>query len=163
MAADAQFDDPVAARIVAFLERIGIAVRVEPLDHETFLPGVDVCGGALVVDPGRLAWPGDLLHEAGHIALTHPDNRPTLDRVADDPGEEMAVIAWCWAAGVELGLDPAVVFHSDYRAGGDALIGNFARGNDVGVALLFCYDMSAGWPRTAQGAPPFPHMLRWLR
>lgn len=165
MALAEQFDDPVAARILAFLDRIGIAVSVERLGDDSFLPGLAVRAGTLLVDPDKLAFPGDLLHEAGHIALTHPDDRPALDRVSDDPGEEMAAIAWSWAAAAAIGLDPAIVFHPDgYHGGSRALIENFQAGRDAGVPLLVCYDMTAGWPRTAPpGTPPFPHMLRWLR
>jgi hypothetical protein len=87
------FDAPEVQRIRAFLSGIGIEVVAEPLQGETFLPGMTVHGGAIVVDPDRLEHPGDLLHEAGHIAVTDPALRPALDGVADDPGEEMAAIA----------------------------------------------------------------------
>jgi hypothetical protein len=32
-----------------------------------------------------LAWPGDLLHEAGHVAVGEPGRLD--DAVSDDPGE----------------------------------------------------------------------------
>ena len=51
------FADPLVDRIVAFLRMVGITVEVAALDGETFLPGVAVIGGALRVDPTRLAWP----------------------------------------------------------------------------------------------------------
>ncbi|HEV2865714.1 MAG TPA: hypothetical protein VGX37_04310, partial [Allosphingosinicella sp.] len=116
-AADA-IEDPLTRRIVAFLEAVGIPVALETLPPGTFLPGLDLCGGGLVVDTERLEWPGDLLHEAGHIALTEPGLRPSLNRASDDPGEEMAAIAWSYAASVALGLDPSVVFHEGGYHGG---------------------------------------------
>ena len=158
------WSDPVARKIVDFLEGIGIPVVAEPLDGEAFLPGVTIRDGTLVADPERVH-PGDLLHEAGHIAVTEPELRGSLNAVRDDPGEEMAAIAWSWAAGVKLGLDPVILFHSDgYRGGSEALIENFAAGRDVGVPMLRWFGMTAGWGPTAEpGLEPYPHMERWLR
>lgn len=160
-----RFDDPVTAKIVAFLERIGIAVVAEPLADDTFVPAMRVRGGSLVFDPDKLTWPGDLLHEAGHIALTEPDQRPSLDSVSNDAGEEMAAIAWSYAASVAIGLDPAILFHEGgYRGGSKAMIENFTNGRDVGVPLLAAYDMTVGWRgRNPDGELRYPHMLRWLR
>ena len=39
------------------------------------MPGLTIVDGTLVVDAVRLAWPGDILHEAAHIALTPPSRR----------------------------------------------------------------------------------------
>lgn len=158
--------EAATSSILAFLDRIGIAVTAEPLDEDGFLPAIRIRRGGIVYDPLRLEWPGDLLHEAGHIALTDPTQRPTLDDVGGDPGEEMGAIAWSWAAAVELGLDPAVLFHDDgYRGGAGALVEHFASGGaGVGVPILAWHGMSHE-PHVArrEGLEPFPHMLRWLR
>jgi hypothetical protein len=159
------FDHPDTARILAFLDRIAIPVVFEAVVGDTFLPAMAVRGGALVVDPQRLTWPGDLLHEAGHIAVTDPALRPALDSVPDDAAEEMAAIAWSYAAAVEIGIDAAVVFHADgYRGGGANLAENFTSGRYFGEPMLHYFGMSV-MPRHAaeQGVPPYPHMLRWLR
>jgi hypothetical protein len=149
------FDDQVASRIAGFLDRIGIALTLEPAG-DGLLPGLDVRNGRIVADPGRLSHPGDLLHEAGHIAVTDPALRPTLCEVSADPGEEMAAIAWSWAAAAELGLDPAIVFHADgYRGGSAAIIDAFASRRWFGVPLLAC------WGMTEEAT--FPRMTRWLR
>jgi hypothetical protein len=163
-AADA-IEDPLTRRIVAFLEAVGIPVALETLPRETFLPGIDLRAGGLVVDMEKLEWPGDLLHEAGHIALTEPELRASLSRPSDDPGEEMAAIAWSYAASVALGLEPSVVFHErGYHGDSQALISNFTNGRDVGVPLLVCYGMAADSRRPDPNGPrPYPHMLRWLR
>ena len=55
--------------MAAFVRGIGIDVRAEPLPDDTFLPGLDIRHGAIVVDEARLSYPGDLLHEAGHVAV----------------------------------------------------------------------------------------------
>ena len=158
-------DGADAARILEFLERIGIAVSFEPVSDVSFLPALRVRGGTLVIDPERLQWVGDLLHEAGHIAVTDPALRPRLDAVSGDPGEEMAAIAWSYAAAVEIGLDPAVLFHpAGYRGGAQAMIDNFTAGRGVGIPMLAWFGMSAEPHRAAaDGMRPYPHMTRWLR
>ena len=158
-------DDPDTRKILGFLERIGIPVVFEAVPDDTFLPAMTVRRGALVVDPERLAWPGDMLHEAGHIAVTDPALRPTLDAVSPDGGEEMAAIAWSYAAAVEIGIDPAVVFPAEgYRGGGAAIAKDFSSGRYFGEPMLHYFGMSV-MPRHAaeQRVPPYPHMLRWLR
>jgi hypothetical protein len=157
------FTDPVVGRIVAFLRRIGIPVEVAALEHETFLPGVAVAGGGLRVDPSRLAWPGDLLHEGGHVAVGDPASRD--EGVSDDPGEEMAALAWSFAASTYLGLDPSVPFHEGgYRGGGKALVEMFTEGGYVGVPMLAMWGLTVEPHRAkATGARPYPHMLAWRR
>ena len=144
-------------QIADFLTRIGIPIRAEPLDEPTFLPGVALRQGVIVYDPGRLLHPGDLLHEAGHIAVTEPGGRGALNGDAeDDPGEEMAAIAWSFAAARALGLDPRLVFHDHgYRGEGAAIAEIFETTPGFGVPLLAWYGM------TTMAA--FPAMTRWLR
>jgi hypothetical protein len=156
--------NPVAA-ITAFLERIGIPVIIEPVAPDSLLPGVTVRRGALVFDPEAIPYPGDLLHEAGHIAVTDPAVRGTIEGVSDSPAEEISAIAWSYAAALEIGIDPAIVFHDDgYRGGGAYLIPAFQGGNAPGVPLLAWFGMTAE-PRHAaeRGMAPFPAMARWLR
>ena len=97
----------VAARILAFLDRIGIPVIRETAPDGAVLSDMAVRDGALVVDLESLRYPGDMLHEAGHIAVTDPALRPTLGEVSSDPAEEMAAIAWSYAAALNAGIDPA--------------------------------------------------------
>ena len=149
-------DDPIAARIIAFLADIGIPVELTDVPDDTLLPAMTVRRGTLLVDPARLTHPGDLLHEAGHIAVTDPAQRATLDAVSSDPGEEIAAICWSYAAACAIDLDPAILFHGDgYRGGGAWLIEAFANGSYVGLPLLAWY----GLTDTAS----YPEMIRWLR
>jgi hypothetical protein len=156
--------DAVAA-IAAFLTNIGIGLRAEPLAVEQFLPGIAIRKGELIYDPEKLLYPGDLLHEAGHIAVTDPALRPALSAPSDDPGEEMAAIAWSWAAAMDIGIAPEILFHEGgYRGGGAALIENFSNGRDVGVPWLAAWDMTIERHRALkEGSIPFPQMRRWLR
>lgn len=158
---DAQSRTQNLETIVAFVTSIGIEVRRVTIPHG-FLPGLAVERGTLCFDPERLEHPGDLLHEAGHIAVTAPAEHAAVDT---DPGLEMAAIAWSWAAGVHLGLPPEVVFHEQgYRGGSRSIITAFQTGPAFGVPVLEWLGMTATGARAqAAGVEPFPHMLRWLR
>lgn len=151
--------------IVGFLRRIGLVVDERTLAGPTFLPGIRVERGGLVFDPCRLAHPGDLLHEAGHLAVVPPGQRAAMDGAIDaDPGEEMAAIAWSWAAAQDLGLAPEALFHADgYKGGSDALIENFRQGRYIGVPLLEWRGMT-DWqqPSAQHSATRYPAMKRWL-
>jgi hypothetical protein len=163
------FRGPLVERIATFLRDIGLSVEAADLP-KTRLPGIEVRHGGLAIDEDRLTWPGDLLHEAGHLAVASPERRALLHQdVGDDLGEEIAATAWSWAAAQHLGIDPAIVFHeggygTKYKPGGAWIVENFARGNTFGVPLLQWLGMTFEKPRAAQaGVPPFPHMVRWLR
>ena len=145
---------PDVARITAFLERIGIPVLSEPVAN-TLLPGATVRRGALVFDPASLPWPGDLLHEAGHIAVTDPELRACQEEVSEDPAEEMAAMAWSYAAAIEIGLDPACIFHDGgYKGGGGSYLSSYTGGGEgIGVPMLRWFGMTTD----------FPAMTRWLR
>ncbi len=160
----AMFADPLTERLATFVRSIGIEVRTAMLPAGTFLPGLDIRDGALLVDEARLAHPGDILHEAGHLAVAEPAER-NAPRLLPSPGDEMTAIAWSYAALRHLDLDPAIVFHPEgYKGGADSIIENFTAGRYFGVPLLQLYAMSCE-PRLAaeKGVAPFPAMLRWLR
>jgi hypothetical protein len=156
---------PQAARqIIAFLEMVGILVKLRKVENSV-LPGMTAIAGTIHVDAGIEAWPGDLLHEAGHIAMTAPELRMSVAPISDDPAEEMAAIAWSWAASVHLGLADEVVFHTGgYRGGAMSLAANYRAGATMGVPILAMYGMTAEPHRAAaQGIAAYPVMQRWLR
>lgn len=161
--ATAAFADPLTERLAAFVRGIGIDVRAAALPHNTFLPGLEIGRGALSVDAARLTYPGDILHEAGHLAVADPAER-NAPALSPSAGDELATIAWSYAAVRHLGIDPAAVFHAAFKGGGASIIENFDAGHYFGVPLLQLYGMSceARWA-VAKGVPPYPHMLRWLR
>jgi len=164
--AHATFADAATQRIVEFIRGIGLTVAAGELDGPGAVPGIRIEHGALVVDESQLRYPGDLLHEAGHLAVADPARRPTMSGdVASDGGEEMASIAWSYAAAIHLGIDPAVVFHPDgYRGGSGAILDNFTQGRYFGVPLLQWFGMTFE-PAQAEthGGEPFPAMRRWIR
>lgn len=147
--------------IVAFLRRIGIAVEAAALPDDGFLPAIAVRNGVLRYDPDRLAYPGDLLHEAGHIAVTDPAIRPTVSEFDSDGGDEMAAIAWSYAAARAAGIDSATLFHDHgYKGEGAWLADLFDGGGNIGVPMLQYYGLAA---RPGDKDPPFPAMKQWLR
>lgn len=147
------------------MDEIGLPVRFCTISEATFLPGIRTERGRLLVDESRLLYPGDLLHEAGHLALLPPERRAAITGEAgDDGGHEMAAIAWSYAAALNIGLDPAIVFHAaGYRGSSQAIMENFAAGRYVGVPILVWLGLTVNPPGDeAQGVTPFPHMLKWL-
>ena len=162
--AGAMFADPVTERMAAFVRGIGIDVRAEPLPDGTFLPGLDIRHGAVVVDEQRLSYPGDLLHEAGHVAVAPPEQRAEPALTPSD-GDEMATLAWSYAAARHLGLDASVVFHPHgYKGDGAWLAETFGAGSYIGLPLLQLYGMTLEEKfAAARGVESYPHMLRWVR
>lgn len=158
--------DPVVEKIARFFEAIGLAVRFAEIPGPTFLPGVAIRHGVLTIDPEKLLYPGDLFHEAGHLAVLPPADRVQADGdVGDDGGMEMAAIAWSYAAAAHLGLPADFVFHdAGYRGGAGSLRESFAAGYVVGLPMLEWMGLSADAKRAALlGVAPYPAMLRWLR
>ena len=155
---------PVAAGLAAiqqFLAEIGLETREAELTQPTFLPGLLIDQGALLLDPARLLYPGDVLHEAGHLALTPAADRATLhgDVAQTQPeraGDELAVMLWTYAACQHLGLPPEMVFHpAGYHGQSEWLLENFRQGLYIGLPLLTWMGLTE--------TEAFPRMTRWLR
>jgi len=152
------------ARIVAFLNSIGIPTREATLTGDTILPAMTVRDGVILYDPARLERPGDLLHEGGHIAMTDPALRATVSdfgAAQTAQGDEMGATAWSWAAAIAAGLDARVAFHPDaYRGEGEWLQETFAQGHYIGLPMLQYYGL-ARFPRDE--GDQYPAMIKWLR
>ena len=160
------FADPLTATIAEFLRSIGLDVALGAFDGDGAVPGIRIEHGTLVVDESRLRFPGDLLHEAGHLAVAEPARRATMtDDAASDGGEEMAAIAWSYAAALHLGVDPACVFHADgYRGGSAAILENFTQGRYFGVPLLQWFGLAYDEQQARlHGTAPYPAMRGWVR
>lgn len=160
------FADPLTERIAGFLREIGVEVRACELPEDGFLPGVRVERGGLLVDEARLISPGDLLHEAGHLAMmTAEDRAERAGDVGADLGEEIGAQAWSYAAAVHLDIDPAVVFHPQgYRGASASFLENFRERRFVGVPLLQWMGLTLDDKNAReQGLPAYPAMLKWLR
>lgn len=148
----------IIERITGFLDRIGIPWARATLGDKEFLPGIRLEKGTLQFDEERLSWPGDLLHEAGHIATSPPSLRPLLtDKLEVTPADEMAALAWSYAAALACEIDPHIVFHEGgYKSDGPHLVAQFASGlppGGPGVPMLQWYGMTQ----------TYPLMEHWLR
>ncbi len=154
--------------ILSFLEKIGIHYTFDPITNETFLPGLKLHMGTLIIDMEKLLYPGDILHEAGHLACMPPAIRDDMsdNLLSGDlhDGGEMMAIAWSYAASVHLGLNPHIVFHQQgYKGGSQNLIDNFSQGRYLGVPLLQWLGMTYDEKQAhTNGLKPYPAMRKWL-
>ena len=157
-------------RVLSFLSAIGIPVQFKTLEGYCFLPGINIENGEIVVDREKLKYPGDILHEAGHIAVVPAAERSSLNeqliaKREQREAEEMMAIAWSYAACVHLGIDAGFVFHDHgYKGGGSNLAENFKQGHYFGVPMLQWVGMAMEKKMEEEpGKPVYPAMLQWLR
>jgi len=148
-------------RVLGFLASVGLSVRETSFEKTGFLPGLLIEKGELLLDRACLLYPGDVLHEAGHIAVTTAAERPLLganvtENHPEKDGDELAVLLWTYAACRHLGIPPVVVFHPEgYKGQSTWLINTFTNGQYIGLPLLVWMGLT-----TTDG---FPTMTRWLR
>lgn len=149
--------DAALQPIVHFLQGLGLRVEAGPVADDSFLPGVTLVPHGLRYDPARLLSPGDLLHEAGHLAVLSPAERAAADGTLNaSPEDELAAIGWSWAALQHLGLPPAVLFHPEgYKGRAGSLMLTCELGVVPGVPVLSRFGLCR--------PEAFPHMDRWLR
>lgn len=148
-------------KILPFLKEIGIPVVEKTLAEDTFLPGLELGPACIYVDIEKLKYPGDLLHEAGHLAVTTPELRKvagTPEQPQDWPeaGEEIVSILWSYAAAKHIDLPLEILFHPDgYKGQSEWHIEQFREGNYVGLPLL-------EWMGLTEPGK-FPEMKKWKR
>lgn len=154
--------------ILSFLSDIDILYKLEPIRENTFLPGLRMDEGTLIIDIDQVRYPGDILHEAGYLACMPPEIRKNMsDNLPENDlhaGGEMMALGWSYAACVHLGLDANIVFHKDgYKGGSGALIENFKQSRYIGVPLLQWLGMTYD-ERNAEiyNVKPYPVMQQWL-
>ncbi|MFM2017856.1 MAG: hypothetical protein RL007_1512 [Bacteroidota bacterium] len=153
----------ITDKAITFCRSIGLTVSEHKVRENTFLPGIDIIDGCLIVDRKQLRYPGDILHEAGHIAVSHPDCRHKLngnvvDSDSDKHGEEMAVLLWSYFAAQSADIPVEMVFHQDgYKGESEWLLSNFREGSYIGMPLLM-------WMGIAEiDENRNPKILKWLR
>ncbi len=157
-------------KAIAFIETLGIRVEYKTLSDACFLPGLSIENGAIIIDREKLKYPGDILHEAGHIAVVSAEDRETLNAATiaqreNNAAEEMMAIAWSFAACTYLSINPYFVFHEEgYHGGGKNIADSFIEGRYFGLPMLQLYGMSAESQRAAAiGIKKYPAMEKWLR
>lgn len=158
-------------KLFSFIKSIGIEISEgEMIEGKEVLPGICIHYGTIIIDRCKLKYPGDLLHEAAHLAVARPEKRPLMDGLleSDDDeskGEELMSIPWSYAAALHLGLDPEIVFHEHgYKNAGKSIIENFSEGRFFGVSTLQWIGLTYEPGKTVnKGVEPFPHMVEWIR
>lgn len=154
-------ENEVLEQMIDFLNGIDIKVVETELSDDTFLPGLDLKGSSILMDRKKLKYPGDLLHEAGHIAVADPKLRPLIgtDEIPEnwpEMGDEIVTILWSYAAVRHLDIDPSIVFHPHgYRDSSDWFKEQFGSGTYMGLPLL-------EWMGLCD-SEEFPMMKKWVR
>ena len=120
----------------------------------------------MAYDLTRLQFPGDLLNEAGHLAVKSARDRKLAGvNLGEDPAEEMMASSWSYAAALHLQFPPEMVFHpAGYRGGSQSLLDSFPAGRYLAVPMLQWLGLTYD-EKNAQdiGAAPYPKMKTWLR
>lgn len=162
--------DQLLQKFIHFLYEIGIIVEFRKLSKECFLPGLYIEDGKLIIDREGLQCPGDILHEAGHIAVVAPADRSMLSNATivtsrQREAEEMMAIAWSYAAARHLQIDPHIVFHDEgYNGGGSGIVEEFNAGRCLGTPLLESLGMTrVGDSSTMAHEEVYPVMKKWIR
>lgn len=157
-------------KCVEFLNDIGIKTIFRTVQEGSFLPGLSIEEGCIVVNLNSLKFPGDILHEAGHIAVVPTDERNTLDADSiairpNNAAEEMMAIAWSYAACLHLKINPYFVFHDQgYKGGGNYIADNFKEKKYFGLPMLQWIGLTSDEQRANElGISPYPAMIKWLR
>jgi GNAT superfamily N-acetyltransferase len=154
--------EDVLHRVFDFLHEIGLRVELASVPSTSFLPGIQLVSGGLRVDLDALLYPGDLLHEAGHLAVMTPRQRNEEFPSAQELANEIAAQAWSYAAALHIGITPEIVFHDNgYKGQARALLQAYKEGRQVGVPILSWVGLTS--PASAGAPSIYPKMLGWLR
>lgn len=154
---------------IEFLKSIGIKIIEKELDENTFLPGLMLGNNTIYVDYSKLKYPGDILHEAGHIAVTVPHERVMIgtDEISEKwptQSDEIVAILWSFAAATHLELPLDYVFHEHgYKGQSDWFIENFTANNYIGLPLLQWFGMAYSNEDSLNPIYAFPTMKHWMR
>lgn len=171
--------------VIDFLRRIGLRVDEATSTAQlagSFLPDVLVQEGGLVIDAAK-AFPGDVLHEAAHLAVIPAQFRPFANGDLNEVEERMArylnenpmglatypedplsrailqaaeaeATAWQYAAAVEIGLPERWIFPmKSYDGTRVSLLRSLRHNQYMGINGL----RAAGWT-TLRPNPHQPHI-----
>ncbi len=124
----------------------------------------------MYIDFEKLLYPGDILHEAGHLAVATASERKLADTPEMSPewppqSEEIGAILWSFAAAKHLELPLEFVFHTNgYKNASDWFVSNFSSKNYIGLPFLQWIGLTLGEEKALEEKKePFPVMQKWLR
>lgn len=174
-------------RTAAFLTALGLVVRHDEA-ADGFLEGVEIVDGELRVERFDDEFAGELLHDAGHLAVLpgrfreqgNGDLRDVSKIMSDwvdrhgallDPDDptvrailqagECEAVAWSYAAALAIDIDTRIPFFRGFEGEGLALHDQVATGYYFGVHGRAAAGMT-DLPRS-RGTSRFPAMKRWLQ
>ncbi len=163
-------EDKILLKITSFLKEIGIKTIEKELPDDTFLPGLAISNEGILIDYKKLTYPGDILHEAGHIAVTSAQDREKIgteeiDKNWPTQGDEIGAMLWSFAAAHHLEIPLDVVFHANgYKGNSNWLIDSYQENNFIGLPLLEWFGLTLSEEKANElHKKPFPHMIKWLR
>ena len=163
-------DNQIIEKIIVFLKEIGINTIKRELPKDTFLPGLSLSNEGILIDYDQLLYPGDILHEAGHIAVTTSEDRKKIgtNKMPEDwptQGDEIGAMLWSFAAAHHLEIPLEVVFHPNgYKGSSNWLIDSYKEQNFIGLPLIEWFGLTLGEEKAQeQNKKSFPHMIKWLR
>lgn len=165
-------DEKIVAfeKCISFLNSIGIQTIYRKIETDSFLPGLLIEKGNIIIDKDTLEHAGDILHEAGHLAVVPTAHRHLLTekniiKRSNREGEEMMAIAWSYAACMHLLIDPFFVFHAQgYRGGSEQIVDSCSKNDYMGLLMLQAVGMTTDGKQTqSEELPTYPHMIKWLR
>lgn len=181
-----KIDDSSYSAIKNFLIGIRFFVRETALKDDCFLPGIWVDGMTINVDLEKLKHPGDLLHEAGHVAIVPSIFRPKLfgdveksllpiakeyldnhSMIRPDGTEDLIIrgyiqageheaMAWSFAAAIACNIYPMLVFHYDGYDGNGESICDRLKEKSF-------YGLNGMVAAGMTNLSIFPKMIRWLQ
>ena len=179
----------VDQRIVDFLIKVGIKASIKQLTEREllncFLPGVLLHAGSLLIDPSADA--GDVLHDAGHLAIfpkvirpycsqptiSEPETmlrilranniKPTekdlsaLQYCYDDQGPQ----GWQYAASVNLELDTMTGFNTGFDTDQEGIDIHDSIKASIGSFLGHRTSVTLYYLGMLKSKAAFPQMLKW--
>lgn len=119
----------------------------------------------LFIDLEQLENIGDILHEAGHIAVTTYSKRASLDQEAmannkEIAGDELVAMLWSYAVAIHLEIPAEVVFHENgYKGKSKWILQQYRQNEFIGLPLLQWMQMAY----LPEDGPEFPKMKVWTR
>jgi GNAT superfamily N-acetyltransferase len=153
--------DQLIDHMTAFLRAIGLMVEFAPVASSS-VPGIERIANGLRVDRDALDYPGDMLHEAGMLAVRLPEEREQDPSSQIEPAFQIAAIAWAWAAAFGLGIPDFMVIHDQgYKGLAPHIRADFAAGKCPGLPILAWIGMTTA--PTPETPSIYPQMLHWLR
>ncbi len=129
-------------KAIAFLRSIKIPLResppTEPCPQKTFFPWVWIENSTLVYRKNSVDV-GQLLHEAGHLALMTPAKRALASPNGLPPGPifgDLAVEAWDYYAAIAADIFPMLIFAKNFDNKGLQVYTQLDKGVHYGIPIL---------------------------